>query len=98
MNYKFEWDAGKAKLNIGKHGISFEEALTVFGEGLLPEYGFDYKKAKPNRFAGKLDETNVVVMLDSDIAKVFKSSEDVNAVLRALIQTMPTEPEIEGRR
>lgn len=58
-------------------------------EMMQSEYRFDYKKANPNRFAGQLDETQVVVMLDSDIAKVFKSSEDVNAVLRALIENMP---------
>ncbi len=27
---KFEWDENKNKLNIKKHGISFEEASTVF--------------------------------------------------------------------
>ena len=27
---KFEWDENKNKLNIKKHGISFEEARTVF--------------------------------------------------------------------
>ena len=27
---KFEWDESKNKLNIKKHGISFEEASTVF--------------------------------------------------------------------
>jgi uncharacterized DUF497 family protein len=26
----FEWDAGKAEANLEKHGISFEEAATVF--------------------------------------------------------------------
>jgi uncharacterized DUF497 family protein len=26
---KFEWDAGKAKLNIRKHRVSFEEAETA---------------------------------------------------------------------
>jgi uncharacterized DUF497 family protein len=30
MNYNFEWDPGKAKINKEKHGISFEEAATVF--------------------------------------------------------------------
>lgn len=30
MNYNFEWDPNKAKINIEKHGISFEEAATVF--------------------------------------------------------------------
>lgn len=27
---KFEWNEKKAKINIDKHGISFEEAATVF--------------------------------------------------------------------
>lgn len=27
---KFEWDPSKAKINLAKHGISFEEALTIF--------------------------------------------------------------------
>lgn len=27
---EFEWDNGKAKQNFAKHGVSFEEAKTVF--------------------------------------------------------------------
>jgi uncharacterized DUF497 family protein len=30
----FEWDAGKASRNLAKHGVSFEEAATVFGDPL----------------------------------------------------------------
>ena len=30
LNIKFDWDAAKAALNINKHGISFDEAKTVF--------------------------------------------------------------------
>jgi uncharacterized DUF497 family protein len=30
MQYNFEWDAGKAKANIVKHGVSFEHAAMVF--------------------------------------------------------------------
>lgn len=29
---RFEWDQNKAKTNIEKHGISFEEAATVFDD------------------------------------------------------------------
>jgi len=29
---EFEWDARKAAANLLKHGISFEEAATVFGD------------------------------------------------------------------
>ena len=30
MNLRFEWDARKAAVNAAKHGVSFEEAVTVF--------------------------------------------------------------------
>ena len=32
MSLKFERDAKKARENIKKHGVSFEEASTVFGD------------------------------------------------------------------
>ena len=57
-------------------------------EDLRPEYRFDYRKARPNRFAGR-EKENRVVVLDADIAQVFTSSEAVNNVLRALISAMP---------
>ena len=57
---------------------------------LRPEYNFDYRKARPNRFAGQIDKSQVVVMLDADISEVFTTPESVNAILRALIKTMPT--------
>ena len=31
---EFEWDANKAALNLYKHGVSFAEAMTVFGDSL----------------------------------------------------------------
>lgn len=31
---QFEWDPKKAKRNLSKHGISFEEAVTVFYDPL----------------------------------------------------------------
>jgi len=34
MAYRFEWDAEKAKSNWLKHGISFDEASTVFEDPL----------------------------------------------------------------
>ncbi len=27
---EFEWDDGKARANVRKHGVTFEEAMTVF--------------------------------------------------------------------
>jgi uncharacterized DUF497 family protein len=34
MALKFSWDAKKAVSNLAKHGISFAEASTVFGDSL----------------------------------------------------------------
>lgn len=31
---EFEWDPGKSNANLKKHGISFHEASTVFGDPL----------------------------------------------------------------
>ena len=53
------------------------------------EYKFDYEKAKPNRFASRLKDGPLVVVLDPDVAKVFTSTEAVNKALRALISAMP---------
>lgn len=35
---KFEWDKQKAKSNLSKHGISFEEAQTVFDDPLYVDF------------------------------------------------------------
>lgn len=35
MRLLFEWDANKARENIRKHNLSFEEAKTVFNDPLL---------------------------------------------------------------
>ena len=31
---QFEWDEAKAKINQHKHGVSFDEAVTVFNDTL----------------------------------------------------------------
>ena len=34
MALEFQWDPQKAASNLAKHGVSFEEAATVFGDPL----------------------------------------------------------------
>ena len=57
-------------------------------DDMLPEYKFDYIKARPNRFAARIKKEDVTVTLDPDVSEVFTTSESVNTILRALIQTM----------
>jgi uncharacterized DUF497 family protein len=44
VHIEFDWDPAKAASNVAKHGISFEEAMTVFRDPLArsildPDYG-----------------------------------------------------------
>ena len=64
---------------------------------MAPEYRFDYSKAKPNRFAARMKEEPLIVMIEPDVAKVFTSSEQVNKALRALISAMPEKKVVAGK-
>lgn len=55
---------------------------------IRPEYRFDYRKARPNRFAASMKST-VAVVLDPDVASVFQTSKAVNSLLRSVISTLP---------
>ena len=45
MGYIFEWDSKKAETNARKHGVTFDEACTAFGDPLAvlmpdPDHSF----------------------------------------------------------
>lgn len=59
-------------------------------DDISPEYDFDYTQAKPNRFATRVNQPLLkVVVLDEDVAQLFTTPESVNKVLRELIELMP---------
>ncbi len=58
-------------------------------DNMRAQYRFDYSKAKPNRFTAEMSEGTVAVVLEPDVAAVFKSSKAVNALLRSVISAMP---------
>lgn len=44
----FEWDVNKANRNLAKHGISFDEAKTVFSDPLYVDfYDPDHSEDEP---------------------------------------------------
>jgi uncharacterized DUF497 family protein len=47
---EFEWDAGKAALNLRKHGVSFKDAATVFGDPLAITFPDPDHSVDENRF------------------------------------------------
>ncbi len=56
---------------------------------IAEEYYFDYRTARPNRFARTREGSPLVVVMDQDVAEVFTTPEAVNKALRALIDAMP---------
>ncbi|MEO6940967.1 MAG: hypothetical protein ABI444_12650 [Candidatus Kapaibacterium sp.] len=59
-------------------------------DDLARNYDFDYAKAKPNRFAHE-SKDQMVVLLDKELTRVFKSPAEVTNALRSLIQAIPSE-------
>jgi uncharacterized protein len=47
---KFEWDPQKADSNLKKHGVSFQEAASVFGDGFSITYYDPEHSMKEHRF------------------------------------------------
>ena len=65
---------------------------------LKTEYKFDYANAQPNRFAGRRDKRQVVVLLDPDVARVFTDPAAVNTALRAILSAIPSRRTATRRR
>lgn len=61
---------------------------TPLSDDLRDEYSLDFREARANRFAGKIDRDCLMVSLDADVAEVFKTSQAVNVMLRAMIHVM----------
>jgi uncharacterized protein len=41
---EFEWDSRQAEINLRKHGVSFTEAGTIFGDELTKAERKDYEE------------------------------------------------------
>src|SRR5437016_3361257 len=56
---------------------------------LRPEYDFNTRETRPNRFAACMEAPVVAVILEPDVAAVFDSSRVVNKLLRSVISSLP---------
>ncbi len=61
---KFEWDAAKATSNKKKHGVSFEEAQSVFYDEFAVQFYDDDGSASEDRFLmlGFSDEARILIV------------------------------------
>jgi uncharacterized DUF497 family protein len=63
-----EWDPNKAKKNLKKHGISFEEAATIFEDPLSSTIGDPLHSETEERFViiGKSSQNRLLVVSHTD--------------------------------
>jgi len=74
-----------------------KRASTADADDMLPEYDFDWSKARPNPYAARLKDT-VAVVLDPDVAEVFPTSESVNTFLRSVLAAVPRRTSVVASR
>ncbi|MBK7582627.1 MAG: BrnT family toxin [Myxococcales bacterium] len=65
---QFEWDDAKAAANFEKHGVSFEEASTAFGDPLSVTIGDPSHSIEEHRFVliGVTFSGNLVVVVHAE--------------------------------
>ena len=68
MPLTFEWDFRKARMNLLKHGVSFEESATVFADQLSVTIPDPEHSEKEERFVtiGKTYSGKLVVVVHTD--------------------------------
>jgi hypothetical protein len=65
---RFEWDENKAAANLAKHGVSFEEAATVFGDLLSDTFDDPDHSAEERRFViiGTSERGRMLIVAHTD--------------------------------
>jgi len=61
---KFEWNPAKANANLKKHGVSFEEAETVFYDEFAVQFFDDTHSGQEDRFImlGMSSHANLLIV------------------------------------
>lgn len=69
MGYNFEWNHRKAETNRRKHGVTFEEAMTAFGDPLSLNMPDPDHSESEERFIvmGQSDRYRLLVVSYADI-------------------------------
>ena len=66
--FKFEWDAQKAASNLRKHGVSFDEAVSVFADGLALTFADTdhYESEARSRTYGTSNKDRLLVVVHTE--------------------------------
>lgn len=84
---QFEWDESKAARNLVRHGVSFEEAATVFGDPLSDTYNDPDHSLAERRF--------IIIGISEQGRMLMVSHTDDGEVVRLISAREPTRGERE---
>lgn len=86
----FSWDENKAARNLAKHGVSFEEAATVFGDPLSDTFDDPEHSADERRFliVGMSERGRLLIVAHADDGPVVRviSARELTRVERAFYE------------
>lgn len=63
VNFEFEWDENKAKINLAKHKVSFDEGRTIFTDPFLITIPDDEHSDHEERFISMGKSTSEKILL-----------------------------------
>jgi uncharacterized DUF497 family protein len=71
---RFEWIKNKAQRNLAKHGVSFEEAATVFGDPLSDTFDDPDHSVEERRFViiGVSEKGRMLIVAHTDDGEVIR--------------------------
>lgn len=74
MVLRFTWDPAKAATNVQKHGVTFEEAVTAFGDPLSVTVPDPDHSAGEERFVlvGRSKQGRLLVVIHTDVGPTIR--------------------------
>ena len=90
---RFEWDYAKDKINQKKHGVSFEEAKTVFYDDNAIQFWDDYHSNGEELFLLLGQSSKMRILL---IVHCFREQDSIIRIISALKATKKESQEYRG--
>jgi uncharacterized DUF497 family protein len=98
---QFEWEERKAAGNLSKHGVSFEEAATIFGDPLSDTFDDPSHSAEERRFItiGLSEKGRMLLVAHTDegeTIRIISARESRLAEKKSFMKKVKTEMEEDG--
>lgn len=93
MDYEFEWDPAKARVNFANHAVQFESATGVFADPLaltIPDDEHSFDEARWVTLGKDLSGRNVLVI------HTYEQISDELARIRLISARKPTKTEMQA--